>query len=256
MRRKPIRIAIVLIAAALLLSGCVAKQKEDDRVAKLSFHSFEGGGPSYSVRIADPAIVSCQSERAYAKANRAELDGAGYTVTFTFRGEKPGETAVTVEERSPIGGDYDRLYYAFVDEDLRVSIEEFSMTDLNAATEQTAVLVIGTETRLFYASLADNSAAEALKERLSSEMLTLKLQDYGSFEKVGELPWTLPTEEERITTSPGDVTLYQGNQLSVSYDENTWELTRLGTIDATREELLEAFGEGDATVSVWLEWSE
>ena len=83
------------------------------------------------------------------------------------------------------------------------------------------------------------------------------MQDYGGFEKVGPLPWALPQTDELITTKPGDITLYQGNKISLYYDENTWELTKLASIgDITRDELLEVLGEGGATVSFWIEWSE
>ena len=74
---------------------------------------------------------------------------------------------------------------------------------------------------------------------------------------MGPLPWELPRNDEQITTEPGDIILYQGNQLTIYYDENTWSFTRLGKIKyVTKEELLEALGDGDVTVSFWLEWSE
>ena len=51
--------------------------------------------------------------------------------------------------------------------------------------------------------------------------------------------------------------LYQGNQITIYYDENTWEFTRLAKIEnVTKEELLDVFGEGDVTVKLWVEWSE
>lgn len=33
------------------------------------------------------------------------------------------------------------------------------------------------------------------------------MHDYGNFEKVGDLPWELPTNDEEITTKPGDIIL-------------------------------------------------
>lgn len=55
--------------------------------------------------------------------------------------------------------------------------------------------------------------------------------DYGNFEKVGSLGTTLPCSDEQITTAPGDIILYQGNQITVYYAPNTWSFTRLGRID-------------------------
>ena len=60
-----------------------------------------------------------------------------------------------------------------------------------------------------------------------------------------------------MNTDAGDIILYQGDKITVYYDENTWTFTRLGHIDgATRESLLEVLGDGDVTVRFYLEWSE
>ena len=122
---------------------------------------------------------------------------------------------------------------------------------------QVPVLVITTEDKTFYADLEDNSSAEALIEKLSSGEVTIDLHDYGSFEKVGSLPWDLPRNDETITTCPGDVILYQGDQITIYYDENTWDFTRLAKIpDATKDVLLEAFGEGNVSATFSIEWRE
>jgi chitodextrinase len=72
------------------------------------------------------------------------------------------------------------------------------------------------------------------------------MHDYGSFEKVGPLGRELPRNDEDITTVPGDVILYQGNQVTIYYDENRWNFTRLGHID--QDELKSILGSGDVTV--------
>ena len=109
----------------------------------------------------------------------------------------------------------------------------------------------------FSVDLADNSSAKAFKDKLRSEPVKLEMHDYGSFEKVGNLPWELPRNDEKITTKPGDLILYQGNQITVYYAENTWEFTRLGSLNAEEEEIIEAFGgKDDVTVEFFLEWTE
>lgn len=106
---------------------------------------------------------------------------------------------------------------------------------------------------VFYAELDDNSSVQALKEMLSEGPLTISMSDYGDMEKVGPLGKRLPTNDENITTGPGDLILYQGNSLVIYYDTNTWNFTRLGKIEgATRQELLTAFGSGSVTVALSL----
>ena len=103
------------------------------------------------------------------------------------------------------------------------------------------------------ATLADNSSAAALKELLSNGPLTIHMHDYGNFEKVGELGATLPRNDEEITTEPGDIILYQGNQMTIYYDRNTWNFTRLGKINGVSAQALRTLlGAGDVTVTLRL----
>lgn len=106
----------------------------------------------------------------------------------------------------------------------------------------------------FTAVLADNSSAEALKELLAEESLTIEMSDYASMEKVGLIGTSLPTNDEQISTGAGDIILYQGNSLVIYYDTNSWNFTRIGKIeDVTQEELLAALGNGDVTITFSLE---
>ena len=97
---------------------------------------------------------------------------------------------------------------------------------------------------------ADNSSAAAFAALLKQGDVTVSMHDYGSFEKVGPLGTSLPTNDEPITTEPGDVILYQGNQITIYYAQNTWTFTRLGKVQGlTAAELQEALGDGDPTVT-------
>lgn len=106
----------------------------------------------------------------------------------------------------------------------------------------------------FTARLADNSSVEALKELLAEGPLTINMSDYAGMEKVGSIGTDLPRNDEQISTGAGDIILYQGNSLVIYYDTNSWDFTRIGKIEGvTGEELLEAFGDGDVTVTFSLE---
>ena len=88
-------------------------------------------------------------------------------------------------------------------------------------------------------TLADSEAARNLKSRVEITPVTVRMNDYGGFEKVGELPWSLPTDNRQITTSTGDVMLYQDNNIVIFYGSNSWSYTPLGKIDgATSSEIL------------------
>lgn len=106
----------------------------------------------------------------------------------------------------------------------------------------------------FTATLAENSSAQAFKEMLAEGPVTVDMRDYENMEKVGTLDTSLPRNDESITTQPGDLILYQGNALVIYYEPNTWNFTRLGKInDVTQEELKEALGTGDVSVTLSLD---
>ena len=117
-----------------------------------------------------------------------------------------------------------------------------------------AVLAITANGTTLTAAFEDNSSATAFADLLRGGPVTVSLHDYGNFEKVGPLPQSLPTNDAQVTTQPGDVILYQGNQVTIYYDQNTWSFTRLAHIDgATREGLLSVLGDGDVEVTFSLE---
>ena len=104
------------------------------------------------------------------------------------------------------------------------------------------------------ATLVDNSSATAFYELLKKGPLSVKMTDYGSFEKVGSLGTSLPRNDTQITTTAGDIILYQGNQITIYYDTNSWNFTRLGkvvstgsTTTITQAELKKILGKGDVT---------
>lgn len=100
----------------------------------------------------------------------------------------------------------------------------------------------------------NNSSAKAFLEILKKSDITVDMHDYGNFEKVGSLGNTLPTNDQRITTEPGDVILYQGNQITIYYDKNTWNFTRLGKVQGlSAEELKNILGNGDVKVKFSLQ---
>lgn len=106
----------------------------------------------------------------------------------------------------------------------------------------------------YSATLADNLSAQAFAKLLDNGPLTVSTHDYGSFEKVGPLGTELPRTDEQVTTSPGDIILYQGNQITVYYAQNTWNFTRLGRID-NPSGLREALGGGDVEITFQLAFS-
>ena len=110
-------------------------------------------------------------------------------------------------------------------------------------------LTVGDKT--ITATLVDNSATRELTAILFRGPITIEMDDYGGFEKVGALPQSLPTSNSQITTQPGDIMLYQDRNMVIFYGSNSWSYTRLGRIDGATVEGLRQFL-GNENVSVRL----
>lgn len=120
--------------------------------------------------------------------------------------------------------------------------------------EKTATAETGEEETMFYiqigdttltAAPADTEAADALMELLEEGPLTIEVENYGGFEKIGDLP----RQDTRITTRPGDIMLYQGDSIVLFYGSNTWSYTRLGTIrDVSGSDLADVLGGAETQI--------
>ena len=97
--------------------------------------------------------------------------------------------------------------------------------------------------------LEDNEATKSLVERLKDGDISVNANEYGGFEKVGNLGFSLPRNDKNITTSAGDIVLYQGNQISLFYNSNSWSYTKLGRVqNVSGAELKNILGSGDVTL--------
>lgn len=105
----------------------------------------------------------------------------------------------------------------------------------------------------FTATLEENSSAKAFAEFLMQGDMTLNMHDYSSFEKVADLPRSFPRNDKQTDTDAGDIILYQGNSITIYYDKNSWNFTRLARIDnVNKKRLQQILGKGNvkATFSV------
>ena len=115
----------------------------------------------------------------------------------------------------------------------------------NSEEKSVDKIYISVNNKKLEVALVNNSATKALVEKLSTSNITVQAEDYDNFEKVGSLGFSLPTSDERITTKPGDLMLYNGSNITLFYGENTWSYTKLGHINASQSELKSILGNGD-----------
>ena len=94
------------------------------------------------------------------------------------------------------------------------------------------------------AELEINASTDELVEILRKGELKMPASNYGGFEKVCTIGQSISRDDKQITTRPGDIMLYNGSQIVIFYDSNSWAYTPVGHIDESTDEL-EKFLSGD-----------
>lgn len=137
-------------------------------------------------------------------------------------------------------------------------VEDFdkSISDLNNTTENNIEdsnmdeIIINVNNRELNVKLEDNTSSRAFVQKLKDGDIVVNARDYGHFEKVGNLGFTLPTNDKNITTESGYLILYQGNQITLYYDTNSWSFTKLGKVqNVSQNELKDILGSGDVVLT-------
>lgn len=80
----------------------------------------------------------------------------------------------------------------------------------------------------------DNDSVNAIKGILP---LTISMHQYGGFEQTGSIGQSIVRNDSQINVVPGDIVLYNGNAISVFYNNSSWSYTRLGHINLDNSEL-------------------
>ena len=99
-------------------------------------------------------------------------------------------------------------------------------------------------------TLVSNTATSALLEKLEQGNITYTAHDYGGFEKVGDIGFSLPTSNTQIATQPGDVILYSGDNIVIFYGQNSWSYTRLEGLSIDDLKTFLAAGSGNVQITL------
>jgi hypothetical protein len=71
---------------------------------------------------------------------------------------------------------------------------------------------------------------------------------YGGFEQVGPIGRTIKSNDNQMTTEPGDIVLYNSNNIVVFFGSNNWSYTKLGHINLSEEQLKELLDKPNVTI--------
>ncbi len=189
----------------------------------------------------------------------AVYDADNRIVALGGRRASPGESPVSVKLSAPapqrfrakaflLSGSLTPVCESFL---LDPAAETPGISDQEEPSMNQITLTFNGHT--YPATLEDNASAQAFAQmiRESGGAMTVHMNEYGGWEKVGALGQTLPSSDVQTTTDPGDFVLYSSNQIVLFYGSNSWAYTRLGRIDDPTG-LKEALGGGDVDITFQL----
>ena len=103
----------------------------------------------------------------------------------------------------------------------------------------------------FTATMEDNQAVKELADMMKAGPVTLQMDDFSGFEKVGSLGRNLTASNKQTTTTAGDIVLSNSSTIVMFYGSNSWSYTRLGKIDDLTG-WTDALGHGSVTAILTL----
>ena len=129
----------------------------------------------------------------------------------------------------------------------RSETEETSLPEAIAEEKLLELTINGT---VIEAQWEDNETVTELLTIAKETPIVVSTTLYGGFEQVGTLPQSFPRNDVQMTTEPGDIVLYSGDQLVVFFGTNSWSYTKLGHINLSENELKELLDGNSATIEI------
>ena len=167
------------------------------------------------------------------------LAGCGSTVPVTGSSEITTSTQTSKTSESESESESSVVTTAETSEE---EIEE----SIDSMPGEMVLTINGTEVPVIW---EDNDSVKALS-KIAADGLVIKMSPYGGFEQVGPIGQSIDKADEEITTSPGDIVLYSGDQIVIFFGSNTWSYTKLGKIDLSEKELTDLLSKDAVDIGI------
>ncbi len=96
----------------------------------------------------------------------------------------------------------------------------------------------------------ENQTVNELMDQVRQGEIVVSMSMYSDNEQVGSLGRRYTRNDTYMTTHNGDIVLYSGNNIVVFYGSNSWEYTRLGKMNLSKNEVIELLSNGDVTITI------
>ncbi len=97
----------------------------------------------------------------------------------------------------------------------------------------------------------DNDSVTSLIQKVEKEDVIIEMRRYGSFEQVGDLGFSLPSQDIQMNTQAGDLVLYGSDQVVLFYGNHSWSYTKLGKVkNKSEKEMTQLLSDHNVTLNL------
>lgn len=132
----------------------------------------------------------------------------------------------------------------------QINLSDESKVGNEDQLEQKKELILSINGNKMNVSWEDNDTVDELIDHIQNENIIVNTTIYGGFEQIGSLPRSFSKNDVQMTTAPGDIMLYSGDQLVVFFGSNSWSYTKLGHINLHVDELTELLNGNTVLVEI------
>ena len=220
----------LLAAMAFLLTACSMQSPEANLSAADASTESVSNNATQSGILKEPDELPAKEEEN--KVENPETDAQEPVPDGT---ENPISTGVPSAETQPEKPE------SSTETDAPVEEEPAQVPTLMLSIDGTPVTVLW----------EDNETVSELHTVVQNGAIEVSASRYGGFEQVGSLPQSFSRSDAQMTTQPGDIVLYSGNQLVIFFGSNSWSYTRLGHIeDLSADELTSLLDRDTVSIGV------
>ena len=212
----------LLAVMTFLLTACSMQSPEADRSAVDASTESVSNNPAQSGVSKEPDELPAKEDE-----NKVENPGTDAQESAPDGTESPISTDVPSAETQPEKPEPSAETDVPVAEEPPVE-ESAQMPTLMLSIDGTPVTVLW----------EDNETVSELLTAAQNGAIEVSASRYGGFEQVGSLPQSFSRSDVQMTTQPGDIVLYSGNQLVIFFGSNSWSYTRLGHVNGMSSEEL------------------
>lgn len=224
----------LFLSMGFLLTACSSPVSGSNKAAE----------PPETESVSEPLIE--QEEGTTTPSEETEMWGSEIVQEegeYPVQTEQPAETPVTPPETAPKPENPQPEPEKAAERE-----EPPEQPELPAESETLVLSINGT---VLDVQWEENETVAELLAYVQNENITVNTSIYGGFEQVGSLPQRFSRNDTQMTTGPGDIVLYSGNQLVLFFGSNSWSYTKLGHINGMfAEELSELLGADSVVVEI------